>query len=143
MDQQARRFRQAGLTYVIGGVAVVVFTLAAGLVPPSRLPGLAQLVPGLGFVIVFGTIIALAPTLWRWRWTLAPTVWLVRVLAVTNAGRTLFFLLSAGGLGIQVLPPSRQTLSVTSHDAEPLFLVNASLNGLITLMLARAGWARD
>lgn len=140
MEERARRFHQAGLTYLIAGVVVVTFTLAAGLVPPGRLPGLFLLLPGLGLVALFGVIIILAPTLWRWSWSVTPSVWLVRLLALTNAGRTLLFLLSAGGLNVHVFSSSGPTFFVVRSDPEPLFLLNAGLTGLIAAMLARAGW---
>lgn len=143
VNPAARRFRQAGWTYLLAGAAVVVFTFTAGLVPPSRLPRLLLLLPGLGFVVLFGALIILAPRLWRWPWTIAVTRWLVRLLAVTNAGRTLLFLLNAAGLNVHLLRSSGPAFFVVRVNPEPLFLVNAGLTGAIVLMLARAGWCRD
>ncbi|MFQ5854843.1 MAG: hypothetical protein ACE5LU_04260 [Anaerolineae bacterium] len=136
----ARRFRQAGWTYLLAGAAVVIFTLAGGLVPPSRLPRLLLLLPGLGFVVLFGALIILAPRLWRRPWTVTPTVWLVRLLALTNAGRTILFLLNAVGLNVHILRSSGPAFFIVRTAPEPLFLVNAGLTGLITFMLIRAGW---
>lgn len=92
------------------------------------------------FVILFGALIILAPWLWRWPWTVAPTLWLVRLLAITNTGRTLLFLLNAAGLNVHVFRSSGPAFFVVRTAPEPLFLVNAALTGLITFMLARAGW---
>jgi hypothetical protein len=134
------RFCQAGWTYLLVGAAVVIFTLAAGLVPPSRLPRLFLLVPGLSFVVLFGVLILLSPWLWRWPWTVGPTRWLVRLLAVTNAGRCLLFLLNAAGLNLHIFRSSGPAFFVVRTDPQPLFLVNAGLTGFITLMLVRAAW---
>ncbi len=135
----ARRFRQAGWTYLLAGTAVILFTLTAGLVPPSRLPRLFLLLPGLGFVILFGALIILAPRLWRRPWTVGFSRWLVRLLALTNAGRTCLFLLNAAGLNVHVFRSSGPAFFMVRTDPEPLFLVNAGLTGLIAVMLARAG----
>jgi hypothetical protein len=138
-NNRASRFRQAGLTYLLVGSAVVVFTVFGGLVPQSRTPQRFLLLPGLSFVLLFGLIITAAPWLWRWHWTVGPTRWLVRLLTITNTGRTLLFLLNAAGFNVHVMP----ALSVVRTAPELLFLVNAALAGLITYMLARAGWARE
>ena len=138
----ARKFRQAGLVYLSAGAVVVAFTMLAGLVPPGRMGQVFLLRSGLGFVILFGLLITLSPELWRWRWTVAPTRWLLRLLTVTNAGRALLFLLNAFGLNVHMF--SRSGAFLVAHtEANPLFLVNAALMVGITFMLARAGWAHE
>jgi hypothetical protein len=137
-EARARKFRQAGLTYTVAGALVVVFTLAAGLAG-SRLPRLALLLPGLFFVILFGVFIFCMPKLWRWRWTLSPSRWVVRLLSLTNAVRAMLFGLNAFGMNVHLFPGP----FVVRTEPNPLFLINAALMALITFMLARAGWDRQ
>ena len=127
--------------YITAGAAVVVLTLILGLVG-ARLPRLLLLFPGLVFVVLFGLFIFLSPRLWRWRWTIAATRWLVRLLAFTNAGRTLLFVLNAFGLNVHVFRGTGPAFYIVRTDPNPLFLINAALMALITVMLARAGWDR-
>lgn len=138
----ARRYRQAGLTYLLGGAGVVAFTFAAGLVPAARAPRAFLLLPGLGFVVALGLLLTFAPTLFRFGLAEAATRWLARLLCVTSTGRTLLFLGNAAGLNVHFMRGGRPDFFVVTGDPKPLFLVCAALTGLIAAMLARAAWTR-
>ncbi|MBI2321324.1 MAG: hypothetical protein HYU88_04335 [Chloroflexi bacterium] len=142
MQERAKRFRQAGLAYLLLGTLVVLVTLGAELAAPARQQNRLPLLLGLGFVALFGVAMLLAPRLWRWRWAEAVSVWLVRLLAVASVGRALFFLLHAAALSTPDREGLGQALTGGRPGMEPLFLLNASLTTLIALMLARAGWSR-
>jgi hypothetical protein len=129
--------------YLSAGAGVVAFTVLGGLVPAGRMGQMFLLRSGIGFVIVFGLLIMLSPELWRWRWTVAPTRWLLRLLTVTNSGRALLFLLNAFGLNVHAFSRTGPAFFVVHTDANPLFLVNVALMACVTFMLARAGWAHE
>jgi hypothetical protein len=135
----ARKFREAGLVYLFAGSAVVVFTVLAGLVPASRTAQRFLLVVGLPFVVLLGVLLTSAQELWRWSWTVEPIRWLARLLTITNAVRTLLFLLNAAGWNVHVIP----RFFVLHTAPNVLFLVNVALMCLITVTLARAGWSKD
>lgn len=137
---RARRYRQAGVVYLVAGVAAVVLTLGAGLVPPLRSARGFLLVPGLLVVVALGLVVVFAPELWRWRWTETATRWLVRALAISSAGRTLLMVLSAAGLSVHVMRGGEPALFVVHGAPQPLFLTCAALTALIVLALGRAGW---
>lgn len=128
--------RQAGLAYLGGGAGIIVFTLAAGLVPPARARFL--LFPGLGFVLLFGVALVLAPRLWHRPRSVRRALRLVRVLVVANAVRAVLFVLSAFGWNFHLFRDGRPALFVVPSEPRPLFLVNAAAAAAIALLLIRA-----
>jgi hypothetical protein len=149
---RADKHKQAGLTYFIGGLLVILFTFVTELIPQNRIAEAFLLFPGVLVVAFFAVLVYRGPTarrsvLAKRRWTpnlvkraaAAAPRWTARILAVTNGVRAVLFLLNALGQNLHfTFTPNR--LLVVSSDPEPLFLVNAAVMAVIAMMLARAGW---
>lgn len=143
MSPAARRVSQAGLAYLVGGTAVVLFTATVGLSPALRQGRLFLLGPGLLFIALFGVALVAAPRLWHRPRSRRRTYALVRVLALSNAVRTLLFLLAAAGWNVHVMKDFRPALFVVRGGAEPLFLIDATVTGFIAFMMIRAVAGRE
>lgn len=138
MSPAARKVSQAGLAYLIGGTAVVLITATAGIGPAVPRGRLFLLGPGLFVIALFGVALLAAPRLWHRPRSRRRTYALIRVLAVSNAARTVLFLLDAAGWNLHVTRDLRPALFVVRSGAQPLFLADALVTGFIAFMMIRA-----
>lgn len=133
---QAQRVFQAGVVYFLGGTAQVSLTVSAGSV--------ALISPGwyltrLGFVLLFGAALLVAPRLWHRPRSVKRTLRLMRVLLIAYTVRTLYFLVKAAGWNLHVRP----TFHLSHASPAPLLLVNVAIGLAIVFMLGRAMWIKD
>lgn len=142
MSPAARKVFHAGLAYLIGGSAVVLFT-ATGLLSAVRQARLFLLLPGLAFVLLFGAALLAAPRFWHRPGSVRRTYALIRVLVVSNAVRTVLFLLDAAGWNVHVMKDFRPAFFVVRSGAQPLFLADALVTGFIAFMMIRAAAGRE
>jgi hypothetical protein len=140
MATRADKFRQAAMTYVGVGVIVIVLTLIAGTSPQRGTPPLIGLLIGAIFVAIFGMVIYSYAWVTK-RWVRRTIAILTGVFVVTNALRTLQYLLNFVGYRLEI---NFRAFSLALHPSEfsfpIIFLVCAILMAGITYMLARAAW---
>jgi hypothetical protein len=140
MATRADKFRQAAMTYVGVGVIVIVLTLIAGTSPQRGTPPLIGLLIGAIFVAIFGMVIYSYAWVTK-GWVRRTIAILTGVFVVTNALRTLQYLLNFAGYRLEI---NFRAFSLALHPSEfsfpIIFLVCAILMAGITYMLARAAW---
>ncbi len=140
MTTRADKFRQAAVTYVGAGIVVIALTLVAGTSPQRGTPPLIGLVIGATFVAIFGVVMYAYAWVAR-RWAQRIIAALTGIFVVTNALRTLQYLINFLGYRLEI---NFRALSLAIHPSEfsfPLiFLLCAILMAAITYMLARAAW---
>lgn len=139
VDDTLQRHRQAALIYASLGVLVIVITLAAGLVPRSRVAQIAELGVGAIFVMIFAALIYRQPRIELRRGRIHIFIqnwWLLSaVLVFSNAWRS--FTYFNDGLGLHV---ELANFSVSRIEPQPIAFVNAALMLVIVIALARSAW---
>ena len=140
MTSRADKFRQAGMTYVGVGVIVIILTLVVGASPTRGTPPLIGLAIGATFVVIFGALIYSYGRFDRF-WVKKTVVVLTYIFVVTNALRTLQYVLNFLGYRLEI---NVRHFNVAIHPSEftfpIIFLICAFLMVFITYMLARAAW---
>ena len=140
MSSRADKFRQAAVTYVGLGVVVIAMTLVAGTSPQRGAPPLIGLLIGAIFVVIFGAVIYSYAWVTK-RWARRAIASLTGIFVVTNALRTLQYLLNFLGYRLEL---NFTTPTIAIHPSEfsfpIIFLICALLMAAITYMLARAAW---
>ncbi len=141
MATMERKFRQAAITYVGLGIAVVLLTLVVG-VPERKAAEVWSLIPGVLAVGLLGTMIYFASAISVRSAALGKIIlFLTKVLIVTNSLRSLNFLINFFGLRLEShFGPFALHFHLSQFAFHPIFLVNAYLTAFIAYMLARAAW---
>lgn len=138
---RTEKFQDAAFVYVAAGLVVVALTILFGL-PAARGPEVRQALFGLLFFAAIGSLLYFtAPAHRSEGWLSKTATGVAMILTLSNGLRCLNFLINFFGWRAEShFGPLTLHLHPSEFSFNPVFLINATLMGAITYLLARAAW---